>query len=201
MAAELRRLVDGLAVTDLGADQLVVLAGRLRAAGDALASGTSSTRWARHLTAAASSHQPTTAAKIQVHHPLYAGESGTFPPLHTEIELPRLNAETTFGEAYEGPPGLVHGGYLAAGFDMVLSHLALHVLDHSVTRWLRFRYLGPTFLHQTVRYEVEADEPHGRLVSLRGRLLVDGRLTMRAEAQFVAMDLARFVDRGSTMRQ
>jgi acyl-coenzyme A thioesterase PaaI-like protein len=202
IALELRRLSGLLARPDLAPEVVASAAEELRALGDRLvpeAGAPSPTAWAIRVGEQAAGGPPSTAEESQVHHPLYAGTSGVFPPITLTVDLPHISAETTFGEAFEGPPGLVHGGFVAAGFDMVLSALALRMVEHSVTRWLKIRYLGPVFLHQVVRYEVEAGEPHGRLLTLKGRLHTEDRVAVRAEAQFVAMDLQRFADRGSTM--
>src|SRR5262249_41163861 len=43
------------------------------------------------------------------------------PPLRIRWEPPRIVGEVTFGSAYEGPPGCVHGGFIAAPFDHVFS--------------------------------------------------------------------------------
>lgn len=118
-----------------------------------------------------------------------------YPPIELEVDDDLLVARVRFGPAWEGPPDLVHGGYLAAGFDMVLSAMAHHVLGHSVTRRLQVRYLKPTFLGAPLRYEVEADAPQGRLLDLRGRLYADDQITMRASAQFASLDESRFADR------
>ena len=123
------------------------------------------------------------------------GASAVYPPFVVTGDEELLVATTRFDGAWEGPPDLVHGGYLAAGFDMVLSSMAHRVLGHSVTRRLQVRYLKPTFLGSELRYEVEASEPRGRLLSLTGRLYADDRLTMRASAEFASLDQARFADR------
>ncbi len=43
-----------------------------------------------------------------------------------------------------------------------------------------------------LRYEIQAGEPDGRLLDLHGTLLADGRVTMRATAQFASLDRSRF---------
>jgi acyl-coenzyme A thioesterase PaaI-like protein len=128
-------------------------------------------------------------------HPIEEGSSGVYPPIDVDITDHLLVARIRFGPAWEGPPDLVHGGFLAAGFDMCLSAMAHHVLGHSVTRRLQVRYLKPTFVGADLRYEVEADEPEGRLLSLRGRLFSGDQVTMRASAQFASLDQTRFADR------
>ncbi len=206
-AERLRHLAGVLAAGELdpaalagAAAELEDLADRL---GPAPADGAASA-WAQRMAdqaeqAAGGGTEPDSAADSQGHHPLYAGASGVFPPFELTGDDTTLAADTCFGAGFEGPPGLVHGGFLAAGFDMVLSALALRVLGHSVTRWLRLRYLGPVFLDRPVRYEVVAGERQGRLLTLSGRLVSEERVALRAESQFVAMDLGRFANRRSTM--
>src|SRR6202035_398312 len=57
----------------------------------------------------------------------HATDIGAFNPCFPEYRFDRLDAETAFGQAtfplvYEGPPGLVHGGFLAVFFDCVIQH-------------------------------------------------------------------------------
>ena len=42
------------------------------------------------------------------------------PPIELWLEGDHIEGRATFGAAYEGPPGCVHGGYVAAAFDEVL---------------------------------------------------------------------------------
>jgi acyl-coenzyme A thioesterase PaaI-like protein len=191
-------------------DQRRQVAERLRALADRLATDDPPPAgWAAvvgHLDAAAAELAPEPPGRTRfargvvelARHPIAEGTSGVYPPLELAFDGDLLVARTSFGPAWEGPPDLVHGGYLAAGFDMVLSTMAHHVLGHSVTRRLHVRYLKPTFLGAALRYEVEADEPHRRLLELRGRLYADDVLTMRAGAQFAALDEGRFADRRPT---
>lgn len=183
VAARLRALAERLATDDLDAAGWEALATDLDAALARFpADPPQRTRFARGVTEAA-------------RHPIAEGTSAVYPPVDLAIEGNRLTAEVRFGPAWEGPPDLVHGGYLAAGFDMVLSALASHLCGHTVTRRLQVRYLRPTFQASSLRYEIEADEPDGRLIELRGVLLADGQVTMKASAQFARIDEARFADR------
>ncbi len=186
VAQRLRDLADRVATDDLPEQGWADLLGRLDGAATAFDGDPEPrTRFARGFIEAA-------------RHPIAEGTSGVYPPLRFEWDDDRLVARVRFGPAWEGPPDLVHGGYLAAGFDMVLSSVAHRLLGHSVTRRLQVRYLKPTFLTAELRYEVEADEPNGRLLELRGRLLADDRVTMRASAQFASVDTERFADRRPT---
>lgn len=184
MAQRLRELASLAAVEDLDHEGWEAVRSLLDQASASFApgGGNDRSRFARGFTEAA-------------RHPVAEGTSGVYPPFDLRIDDGLLVAETSFDAAWEGPPDLVHGGYLAAGFDMVLSAMAHHVLGHSVTRRLQVRYLRPTFLGARLRYEVEAGEPQGRLLDLRGRLLADGQVTMRASGQFATLDPERFADR------
>lgn len=185
MAHRLRALADRIAVDDLDAAGWALLDDRLALAAETFGPSTQErTRFARGFIEAA-------------RHPIAEGTSAAYPPIEFVWDEDLLTARIRFGPGWEGPPDLVHGGYLAAGFDMVLSSMAHRVLGHSVTRRLQLRYLKPTFYAAALRYEVEADAPQGRLLELRGRLYADDVLTMRATAQFASVDTERFADRRS----
>lgn len=183
VAQRLRDLADRAAVEDLTSEGWDELDARLAAASDLFPEEHEArTRFARGFIEAA-------------RHPIAEGTSGVYPPIEFVWEDDLLVAHVHFGPAWEGPPDLVHGGYLAAGFDMVISSMAHRILGHSVTRRLQVRYLKPTFFASALRYEVEADEPKGRLLDLRARLYADDQVTMRASAQFASVDTERFADR------
>lgn len=185
MAGLLRSIADRMATVDPTGDDWGAVADRLGAVEASFGASTEErSRFARGF----GRGEP---------HPVADATSPVYPPMDVTWEDPLLVARTSFGAAWEGPPGLVHGGYLAAGFDMVLSAMAHRVLEHSVTRRLQVRYLKPTFLGATLRYEVEAGAVDGRLLELRGRLYADDRVTMRASAQFAHVDVDRFADRRS----
>ena len=196
-AARLRALADRLAAHELSAPEVLRVDEALAGLVAELDDPPETTRYARLMGAAlAAGLDAERSRDVQNGHPLAEGSSGIYPVVHMELDLPRLVAEVDFSPAFEGPPGLVHGGFLAAGFDMAMSALALQVLDHSVTRHLRLRYLAPTFLGGAVRFELEAAEVTGRTVDIAGRLVdATGRTTMRGSGQFASMGLDRFVDR------
>lgn len=127
-------------------------------------------------------------------HPLGTGACGVFPPFTWEERPGGLAAEVCFGPAFEGPPGTVHGGFVAAAFDIVVSAAATAGLGHAVTRTLALRYLRPSPLDEALRFEVEVGERAGRLAEVRAKLRVvaDGRLTAKATAQFASVPRARF---------
>ncbi len=182
-ARRLRSLASRMAIDDLDDDGWAALGTSIQLAEDLFGEARADrTRFARGFIEAS-------------RHPIAEGSSAVYPDLDFEYRGDLLVAHVRFGPAWEGPPDLVHGGFLAAGFDMVLSSMAHDVLGHSVTRRLSVRYLKPTFTGSALRYEVQAGEPAGRLLELRGRLFADDVLTMRASAQFASLRPERFADR------
>ncbi len=55
------------------------------------------------------------------HSPMLGRANPLAPPIVMRpVDERTLEGSATFGAAYEGPPGCVHGGYVAAAFDEVL---------------------------------------------------------------------------------
>jgi len=96
------------------------------------------------------------------------------------------HATVTFGSAYEGPPGSVHGGYVAAAFDEVLGYV--QSLSHSpgFTGTLTVRYRQPTPLHTELYFEAEILRTEGRKTFTEGRLMAGEVLCAEAEAVFIS---------------
>ncbi|WP_421118971.1 PaaI family thioesterase [Aquihabitans daechungensis] len=189
VADRLRALAAHLATGELGVDELDDLEALLAPLTPEVGTGPASTWFGRAVRAGEAS------ASGHDRHPFGSGQSAVFPPLTMVVDGSRLVASTRLGAAWEGPPGLVHGGFLAAAFDMACSTLAAALLGPSVTRTLTTRYLRPTFLDADLRYEIEAGPIEGRLVEIRGRLFADDAVTLRGSAQFASLDAGRYRDR------
>ena len=101
-------------------------------------------------------------------------------------------AEVTFGSAYEGPPGCVHGGYVAAAFDEVLGFVQSLSENAGMTGTLTIIYRKPTPLHTRLRFEAELLGSEGRKIFTKAQLYAGEMLTAEAEGLFVSIDRARF---------
>ncbi len=189
----LRRLAD-LVATGGGEDEdwalLTAVADRLLAGRDASAASAYAEAVADDVAAGADRR-----ALPPPVHPLAIGASAAFPRLAFEEGDGLLRAVVTFGPAFEGPPGLVHGGHLAAAFDIVLSAAAARVSPYTVTRGLQLRFLRPTPLGRPVGIEAWAHRGEHPRVEVTGRLHVDGRTTAKATAQCVQLDGDRYATR------
>ncbi|WP_040799285.1 PaaI family thioesterase [Nocardia higoensis] len=107
------------------------------------------------------------------------------PPMVVERDDTGLHwAELTLGAAYEGPPGLVHGGVSALLLDQLLGMAAAHGGQPSFTGTLALRYRKPTPLGK-IRVEARVDRVEGAKTFVVGSLSVGGELAVEADAVFI----------------
>jgi len=112
-------------------------------------------------------------------------------PVHIEWSDPLSIGTVTFGTAYEGPPGCVHGAAIAAAFDQVLNVANLMSGAAGPTARLELRYRRPTPLHRAVRFEGWVKQREERKIHAAGRLLADGEVTVEADGLFIIVDVER----------
>jgi acyl-coenzyme A thioesterase PaaI-like protein len=122
---------------------------------------------------------------------------GLANPLAPPITIGRAGersaiATVRFGSAYEGPPGCVHGGFVAAAFDEVLGFVQSLGGNPGMTARLTIQYRRPTPLHTELRFEAELERIEGRKIFTRGRVEANGIVTAEAEGLFVSVDRSRF---------
>jgi len=99
-----------------------------------------------------------------------------------------------FGSAYEGPPGSVHGGMLAAAFDEVLGMTQSLSGQPGMTGTLTVRYRRPTPLHRDLRFEGTLDRVDGRKIFTHARCFDGDTMTADADGLFVRVDFAKIAD-------
>ncbi|WP_045878646.1 hypothetical protein [Pseudofrankia sp. DC12] len=105
---------------------------------------------------------------------------GAFNPAFPEYEIAvdgdRATGTVNFPVAYEGPPGLVHGGFLALFFDAAIQH---HNCDAGVagrTAGLQLRYRRPAPVLTDLRFMLTRSLEAGRIHSTGELLAGDVRL-------------------------
>jgi hypothetical protein len=107
----------------------------------------------------------------------HAFDIGAFNPCFPEYHFDHLDAEkasgtVTFPLVFEGPPGLVHGGFLAVFFDCVTQHQNCAVALSGRTRSLTVTFRRPTPVETELRFDIARSEIDGAITST-ARLLLD----------------------------
>jgi len=92
-----------------------------------------------------------------------------------------------FPAAYEGPPGCVHGGFIAAYFDEVLGMAQSLSGNPGMTVNLTVDYRAPTPLKQPVIFRGRVVSIDGRKISVAGTLHHGETLCAEAKGLFISM--------------
>ena len=112
------------------------------------------------------------------------------PQLHTVPTDDGVAGTVTLGPAYEGGPGLAHGGILSLLFDHAMGQ-ALFVAGHSaMTVSLEVRYRAPTPLGVPLAVHARVDGREGRKLFVAAQVAVDGKVTAEARGVFVQLTSA-----------
>lgn len=108
------------------------------------------------------------------------------PPLEPQRTEDGAWAEVTLGPAYEGPPGMVHGGVLALLLDHLMGVASSTGGRFTMTGSLTLNYRRPTPLGR-VRIEGRLARTEGRKVIVEAHIAdADGATTVEAEGLFIA---------------
>jgi acyl-coenzyme A thioesterase PaaI-like protein len=124
------------------------------------------------------------------HSPLVGPLNPLAAPIGISFEDNSVVGDVTFGAAYEGPPGCVHGGFIAAGFDEVLGIAQGMSGRPGMTARLTVQYRSPSPLLQPLRFVGGIDHIDGRKIFTKGELrtVSDDRLCAEAEGLFISMN-------------
>ncbi len=124
--------------------------------------------------------------------PLLGRANPLAPPmqLYLSDDGPKICADVTFGHAYEGPPGHVHGGLIAAAFDELLGATQALSGSPGMTAQLDVSYRAPTPLHVPLRFEATLDDVVGRKIYTSGRVYNGDALCAEATGLFISIDFA-----------
>jgi acyl-coenzyme A thioesterase PaaI-like protein len=125
-------------------------------------------------------------------HAAFGRSNPLAPPVVVEEEPGRVMGTVTFGDAYEGGPGTVYGGFVAAAFDGMLGRTVLSAGYLGVTRSLAVRYLRPTPLRVPLRIIAQIGAVSGRNVEVSAQMRDGDRVTCEADAVFTTVDPTRY---------
>jgi len=121
--------------------------------------------------------------------------SGPWNPLGIGIAVERdgdaVLARVALGAAFEGGPGMAHGGIVAALFDDALGYLlTLHRVP-GFTGELTVRYHRPTPVGEPLELRGWVVERQGRRLHTAAQLRARGQVVASATAVFIEIDAAR----------
>lgn len=116
------------------------------------------------------------------------------PPFAWEQRDGRLHSHGEFTAAHEGPPGYVHGGWVALAFDEALGITNVASGNPAMTARLTIRYRRPTPLYVDLVLEAWVDRVEGRRIHAVGRILDGETITAEAEGTFVNIGAERALE-------
>lgn len=189
LADELRGIGELLATRDLPLDLLAAAVAQLEVTRTALAAAPERARWYE------SADEQDRAAELSreyhdEHGPVRGVANPVAPPLVVQsrrqpVVSGAVEARARLGVLYEGPPRIVHGGWVAALFDEVLALAQRDAGVGGVTTRLTVRYRRPTPVGADLELRSWIDDDEGRAVVAKATCHADGELVAEAEAQFV----------------
>ena len=119
----------------------------------------------------------------------HSRDIGAYNPCFPEYDLTadgdRASGTVSFPVAFEGPPGVVHGGVLATFFDCAMQHHNCDVGVAGKTTSLLLEYRRPAPVGTTLTFEIERATSERRITS-RGRLLRGNTVLCGATMEAVA---------------
>jgi acyl-coenzyme A thioesterase PaaI-like protein len=114
---------------------------------------------------------------------------GPHHPLRPELRIAHEDGVThgtvTFGVTFEGPPGCVHGGFVAHFFDQILGQHNLWAKIPAMTGTLSVRFRKGTPILRELSFDVRHERRGERKVITSGRLHAEGEVFSEAEGTFV----------------
>jgi hypothetical protein len=189
LAAALRDLLDCVCATDASEGELLKTAEEIRTT-------------ARRFAAQPPIVEPAGVAEMALsgmetfhdRSPLVGLSNPIAPPLDLvpDPESGCVRGTGTFGSAYEGAPGCVHGGYLAAAFDELLGMACIFSGNPGMTGELTTRYRRPTPIRTALRFEGRLDRVEGRRIYTVGEIYAGDTLTAEASGIFISITREKF---------
>ncbi len=105
-----------------------------------------------------------------------------------------VNGEVTFGRAFEGAPGCVHGGFVAAIFDEALGMACSFSGTPGMTGSITIDYRKPTPVLTALRIEARMDRIDGRKIYTSGKLYAGDLMVAESNGLFISIPYLKFAE-------
>ncbi len=120
----------------------------------------------------------------------HATDIGAYNPCFPEYRFDRLDAERATGLVefplvYEGPPGLVHGGFLGVFFDCIIQHHNCVTGLSGKTRSLAVSFRRPAPVLTELQFDIVRSQIE-RGIASTARLLLDDQVLCTGEVNTLA---------------
>ena len=127
----------------------------------------------------------------------HSRDVGRYNPCFPEYRFDHIDVETAHGTvnfplAYEGPPGLVCGGFLAVFFDCVTQQQNCATGQSGKTRGFSVRYRRPTPVMTDLRFDIARSVQRSEVISV-ARLLLGDELLCSAEVSALSVPAEKLV--------
>lgn len=183
LAAQLRSLAAAVVQLDVESVAPDVLTGLVDAASSLRAAVEAEPTYRGRGNAALSG---TADASLFERSPLSGRSNALAAPLSLRFTDGLTRGHAVYGDAYEGPPGLVHGGYVISAFDDLLGVAQMASGIAGYTGELTVRLRRGTPLHARIDYEAGVERTEGRKIWAWGRSTLDGTLLAEATGLFIS---------------
>jgi acyl-coenzyme A thioesterase PaaI-like protein len=116
----------------------------------------------------------------------FAGRANPLaPPLHLQADGELTTGWAVWTDPYEGPPGTLHGGFVAAAFDDLMGFAQSASGTAGYTGTLTVRMLRPTPLHRRIDYAAGVERVEGRKIFVWGTAMLGGVLLAESQIVFI----------------
>ena len=112
--------------------------------------------------------------------------------IRTRLVADGVEADVVFGPAFEGAPGRVHGGMVAAVFDDLLGGAMAQTRAIGFTGRLTVHYRAPIPIETTIRFRLLPGTKEGRKLNVHGDARIDDRVLASADALMILVDAEHF---------
>ncbi len=129
----------------------------------------------------------------------YSPVIGAANPIAPPMTVRTLDDGSVVGEAvmrpiHEGPPAVVHGGWVATLLDQLLGHANAAAGVGGFTAELTVRYRRPTPYDVPLTVRARTDSIDGRRVRSSGEIVANGVVTAEASGLFLMPSAERLVE-------
>ena len=107
------------------------------------------------------------------------------PPVDIVLEGNEAHGKVRMGWQYEGPPGCVHGGLVAALLDECLGIAQVPAGRPGMTGTLEVRYLSPTPVDAELDLRARVDRVEGRKTLVSGEIRAGETVTATCKGTFI----------------